>query len=124
MISEELQFVPSVGTFGKGNLSFIRLLMQYGRGTAQRRALQTMLNGSVKHVMATHSKRISTDPISVSRGALFSSLGVDRLFRIADLSSPSRGGGGSHWSSFFSPSRGRLETRRLRQGDQRRSRRA
>ena len=66
MISEEMHHIPDVGVFVRGNLSFVRLLMQYGRGVNQRKSLQTMLNGPVKQIMATHSRPLSTDPVVVS----------------------------------------------------------
>lgn len=60
-----MQFLPNIGAFVKGNLTFVRLLMLYGREVNQRKSLQTMLSTPVKQIMAAHAKPLSTDPVAV-----------------------------------------------------------
>lgn len=65
-IQEELVYLPDVGAFVRGNFTFIRLLMQYGRGVSQRKSLQTMLGPQVKAVMSRNGLDLGTDPLAVS----------------------------------------------------------
>lgn len=68
-IQEELVHVPNVAAFVRGNFTFVRLLMQYGRGVQQRQALKDVLAGPITAVLQRKGLDLSTDPLAVSTGS-------------------------------------------------------
>ncbi|KAK4047448.1 iqgap- protein [Microbotryomycetes sp. JL221] len=69
-IEEELLYVPSVAAFVKGNFLFVKLLMQYGRGINQRRALQDIIGVQVNAIMDSRELNLSTDPVAIYKSLI------------------------------------------------------
>lgn len=65
-IQEELEYLPNVAAFVRGNFTFVRLLMQYGRGVTQRKSLQTILGPQIDGILKRKGLDLGTDPLAVS----------------------------------------------------------
>lgn len=66
-MEEELRFVPDIASFVRGNFTFIRVLMQYGRGVSQRKFLLSVLGHHINDIMERPGLDLGTDPVVVSR---------------------------------------------------------
>ncbi|KAL8293711.1 hypothetical protein RQP46_000412 [Phenoliferia psychrophenolica] len=69
-VQEELIGLPDVASFARGNFTFIRLLMQYGRGVTQRKYLKDMLTAQVDAVVRVTTLDFGCDPLSIYRAEI------------------------------------------------------
>ncbi|KAM0790472.1 hypothetical protein ACM66B_003348 [Microbotryomycetes sp. NB124-2] len=69
-IEEELQLVSDVASFVKGNFTFVRLLMQYGRGVGPRKALQDILSRQIGLIMDKKGMDLGTDPVAIYKSSV------------------------------------------------------
>ncbi|SCV68238.1 BQ2448_359 [Microbotryum intermedium] len=69
-IQEEFHFLPSIAAFVRGQPIFARLLLQYGRGTAQRQYLTNALGPQIHEVMQRAGLDLRTDPIEIYKAKL------------------------------------------------------
>ncbi|GAA5998808.1 Iqg1p [Rhodotorula paludigena] len=69
-VQEEFAALPNVAAFLHGKFTFLRLLMQYGRGVQQRQYLVTSLSREVNAVMGRQGLDLGTDPIAIYRNEI------------------------------------------------------
>ncbi|GAA5865578.1 hypothetical protein JCM8547_007655 [Rhodosporidiobolus lusitaniae] len=69
-LQEELAYLPNVAAFITGRFTFIRLLMQYGRGVNQKQYLVGTLGEQVKSVMVRKELDLGTDPVAIYRNEI------------------------------------------------------
>ncbi|KAM0752532.1 hypothetical protein T439DRAFT_287203 [Meredithblackwellia eburnea MCA 4105] len=69
-VQEELEAMPDIASFARGNFTFIRLLMQYGRGVNQRRFLKDVLTKQVEAVIQDTSLDFSCNPLTIYRAEI------------------------------------------------------
>lgn len=66
--------MPDVASFARGNFTFIRLLMQYGRGVNQRKYLKDLLTTQVNKVVQATTLDFGCDPLSVRSASVLLAL--------------------------------------------------
>lgn len=92
-----MEGMPDIASFARGNFTFVRLLMQYGRGVNQRKYLKDLLSPGVTGVVNDHHLDFGCNPLSVRPSWIRRSLET-KLTRLAreDLPRRDREGGDSH----------------------------
>ncbi|GEM11050.1 ras GTPase-activating protein [Rhodotorula toruloides] len=69
-IQEELANLANMAAFVRGNFTFVRLLVHYGRGVQQRQYLAGALATEIKAVMGRQGLDLGTDPIAIYQAEL------------------------------------------------------
>jgi Ras GTPase-activating-like protein IQGAP2/3 len=69
-IHEEVMGISSLQEFVKGDFVFIKLVVQYGRGTKERKFLQDTLGPMVKEVVEDKELDLETDPLAIYRACI------------------------------------------------------
>ncbi|KAK4704775.1 Ras GTPase-activating-like protein IQGAP2/3, partial [Phenoliferia sp. Uapishka_3] len=69
-VLEEMAQMPDAASFARGNFTFIRLLMQYGRGVNQRKYLKDLLTTQVTAVIRATTLDFGCDPLSIYRAEI------------------------------------------------------
>ncbi|BGP03561.1 iqgap-related protein [Rhodotorula toruloides] len=69
-IQEEFANLANMAAFVRGNFTFVRLLVHYGRGVQQRQYLAGALATEIKAVMGRQGLDLGTDPIAIYQAEL------------------------------------------------------
>ncbi|BGP43492.1 iqgap-related protein [Rhodotorula kratochvilovae] len=69
-VQEEVAALPNLSAFIRGNFTFLRLFVNYGRGVNQRSYLANTLGAEVKAVMSRQGLDLGTNPVDIYRNAV------------------------------------------------------